>query len=146
MLRYDWGSAPVGHGQYGARPRVDAAAGRHLQARRPGASLGSRLTYALAEIETHGGVRVHGPYEVPLGAVGAADVELSSDGKGRARMPKAKMLKRLAKHRAKKNERRPKKSSFASAIRVHVKESGLYFVDAARIAEVFGFGLDRARG
>ncbi|TDI38813.1 MAG: DUF11 domain-containing protein [Acidobacteria bacterium] len=111
----------------------------------PGASLGSRLTYALAEIETNGGVRVHGPYEVPLGTVGAADAELSSNGKGRARVPKAKILKRLAKHRAEKKLHGSKKSSFASAIRVHVKESGLYFVDAAKIAEVFDFGLDLSK-
>jgi hypothetical protein len=111
----------------------------------PGASLGSRLTYALAEIETSGGVRVHGPYEVPLGIASSTELELSSHGKGQARMPKPKMLKRLAKHRAKKKQNGSKKESFASAIRIHVKESGLYLVDAAKIAEAFGFGLDQSK-
>ncbi len=144
LLRYDWGGRQWALVNTELVQGLMQPQGGTYKLADPGASLGSRLTYALAEIENNGGVRVHGPYDVPLGTVGAANVELSSNGKGRVRKPRASVLRRLAKQRAKKKQRSSRKSQFASAIRIHVKESGLYFVDAARIAEVFGFGLDQS--
>ena len=107
------------------------------------ASPDERLTYALVEIESKGGMNVFGPVDVVPGEDAALDT--TTEYERRARAPSAKMLKRLEAQKAEKKEKKEKKKKLpkkgSTRVKVAVGERGLYYLDGSEIANLLGLSV-----